>query len=190
MFWQKLVWIAATGLLFGVMFSQSQSSETRKEEFVVGPGEILAPKGVFLLIRKGREVGAIQFTEIEQGSEVGTGRATYESYFQRDGTGSFRSRNVEKKTGVVDLKPLKGVGRMSFQLGKDKIQVGKWAFRSGYPGRIDMWPYRGSEKDYGYEFAPTSARSVSEIDTSDKRLQWFRLDKDRRITLPVAELPK
>jgi hypothetical protein len=36
-----------------------------------------------------------------------------------------------------------------------------------------MWPYRGSQKDYGYEFAPTSAQSVGEIDASDNKTVYF-----------------
>jgi len=55
---------------------------------------------------------------------------------------------------------------------------------------VNMWPYRGSQKDYGYEFAPTSARSVGEIDASDSRLRWFRFDPNARVTIPVSELPK
>ncbi len=186
----KLSWIAVVGALSGVLFTQGQMAQPDTDQFVVGPGEVLAPKGVFMLVRKGRVVGAVRFTTIEPGKEVGTGKASYESYFQADGSGSFRSANVRKQIGVIELKPLKGIGRASFQFGKDKVQVGKWAFRSGYPGRIDMWPYRGSEKDYGYEFAPTSARDVGEVDASDKRLRWFRFDKGSRVTIRVADLPK
>src|SRR5205807_3245695 len=143
--------IVAVGVFASVLFAQGQMAPLQTDQFVVGPGEVLAPKGVFLLIRKGQEIGAIRFTNIQRGKEVGTGKASYESYFQSDGSGLFRSPNIQKQTGFIDLKPLKGIGRASFQFGKDKVQVGKWAFRSGYPGRINMWPYRGSEKDYGYE---------------------------------------
>jgi hypothetical protein len=47
-----------------------------------------------------------------------------------------------------------------------------------------------SEKDEGYEFAPTSAQNVAEIDASDKRLRWFRFNPDARIVVPVSDLPK
>lgn len=67
---------------------------------------------------------------------------------------------LRKQTGVIDLKPLKGIGRASFQFGSE-----------------NMWPSRGLEKDYGYEFALTSARDLTKIDASDKRLRWFRFDK-------------
>ena len=123
-------------------------------QFVVGPSTILMPQRVFLLIRKGWEIGAIRFTSIEQGGTVGAGKATYDSYFQSDGSGSFSSPKVRKRTGETNLKPLTGVGRLSFQSGQDKLQVGDWSFATAYPGRVNMWPYRGSQKDYGYEFAP------------------------------------
>jgi hypothetical protein len=160
------------------------------KEFVVGPSTILMPQGVFLLIRKGREIGAIRFTSIEQDGTIGLGKTTYDSYFQGDGSGSLRSPNVHKKTGETNLKPMAGVGRLSFQVGQDKLQVGNWSFATAHPGRVNMWPYRGSQKDYGYEFAPTSAREVGEIDVSDKRLRWFRFDPRARVTFQVSDLPK
>jgi hypothetical protein len=183
-------WVVMFILLLGVLFTHGQTGQSAADQFVVGPSEVLVPKGVFLLVRKGRKIGAIRFTGIEQGSTVGTGKASYDSYFQGDGSGSFRSSNVRKQTGDNDLKPLKGIGRLSFQVGKDRIRVGEWSFLSSSPGAVSMWPYRGSQKDYGYEFAPTSARDVGEIDAADKRLRWYRFDKDSRVTLPVADLPK
>ena len=47
-----------------------------------------------------------------------------------------------------------------------------------------------SEKDEGYEFAPTSAKSLVEVDASDKGLKWFRYDAETKVVLPVSELPK
>lgn len=165
-------------------------SDNSINQFVVGPSTILMPKGAFLLIRKGREIGAIRFTSIEQGDTVGVGRATYESYFQGDGSALLLAPNAIKRTGDIDLKPMKGLGRLSVQSGKNKVQVGRWSFACAYPGRINMWPYRGEQRDYGYEFAPTSARDVAEIDISDKRIRWFRFDPNVRISLPLSDLPK
>ena len=185
----KLAYLVTVGLLSSVPFTQGQTSQ-RTDQFVVGPGEVLAPKGVFLLVRKGREIGAIRFTNIVQGAEVGTGKASYESFFQGDGSGSFRSQNLRKQSGENDLKPLRGIGRLAFQSGNNRVRVGEWSFLASSPGAVSMWPYRGSQKDYGYEFAATSARDVNEIDPSDKRLRWFRFSTDSRVTLQVAELPK
>jgi hypothetical protein len=159
-------------------------------QFIVGPSSVVMPEGVFLLIRKGSEIGAVHFTSIEQGSVLGVGKATYESYFQADGSSSFKTSNLITQRGEIDLKPLKGVGRVSVQAGQNEVQVGKWSFGCGYPGRLNMWPYRGEQRDYGYEFAPTSAHIVGEIDASDKRLKWFRFDADKRVNISVSDLPK
>jgi hypothetical protein len=103
--------LTATVLLTGLVTSAQTSPAADEpkgnpaDQFVVGPSEVLVPIGVFLLVRKGRKIGAIRFTSIEQDSTVGTGKATYESYFQGDGSGSFRSSNVRKQTGDNDLKP-------------------------------------------------------------------------------------
>jgi hypothetical protein len=197
----KLICVVAVAVLSSGIPACAQSPRTgdgrgaepvksSTSEFVVGPREVRLPLGVFLLIRKGGKIGAIRFTSIEPGSTSGIGKASYESYFQSDGSGSFRAPSVRKRTGENNLKPLKGIGRLGFQLGNDKVKVGDWMFATGDPGALDMWPYRGEEKDHGYEFAPTSARSVEDIDPSDKRLKWFRYDADKSITLLVSELPK
>jgi len=159
-------------------------------QFVMGPGEVRIPTGVYLLIRKGSQVGAVRFTSAQPNSAPGTGTASYESYFPADASGSFRSAASRKQSGEINLKPLKGIGRFAFQTGKDLVKVGDWSFRSTAPGAINMWPYRGSQKDYGFEFAPTSARQVGEIDASDKHLRWFRFDPNSRVNLLVSDLPK
>jgi hypothetical protein len=160
------------------------------DEFVIGPLEITVPQGRFLLIRKDQEVGALIFTNIELTKTDDQGKAKYESYFQGDGSGALQNVNVIKEVGSIDLKHLKGVGRISFQTGHRKIRIGKWSFASDYPGRITMWPYRGEQRDYGYEFAPTSAQNISQIDVSDRRLHWFRYLADKTIIVPVSDLPK
>ncbi|HLK53845.1 MAG TPA: hypothetical protein VKU42_10325, partial [Candidatus Angelobacter sp.] len=73
--------------------------------------------------------------------------------------------------------------------GQNKLWVGKWWFGCLTPSLINMSSHF-SEKDKGYEFAPTSARSVREIDASDNRLKWFRFDPNARIVVPVSDLPK
>jgi hypothetical protein len=185
--------------LYKAQFVRAQSLQAPPKQdsmgqFVVGPRAVLMPKGAFLLIRKGKAIGAVRFTSIEQGSEVGVGRATYESYFQGDGSGLLSSAKAIKKTGEINLKPLKGIGRFSFQVGQDKVAVGGWfggwLFGCDNPGLLDMWPYRGESRDYGYEFAPTSALDVSEIDASDKRLRWFKFDSEKSVKIPLSDLPK
>ncbi|HSS19549.1 MAG TPA: hypothetical protein VLL54_05705 [Pyrinomonadaceae bacterium] len=166
------------------------SANQPTDKFVISPSVVVMPQGMFLLIRKGGKIGAVRFTSIEQGGTVGTGKGSYESYFQADGSGSFRSPNVRKQTGELNVKPLKGFHPFAFQTGKTRVRVGEWSFECDGPGSLFMYPYGKSEKDYGYEFAPTSAQRVEEIDASDKRLKWFRYDPNTRVELPVSELPK
>ena len=173
----------------GQSVRRDDPTDTRAQ-FIVGPRATLMPVGVFMLVRRGNSLGAVRFTSIEHGKEFGTGKATYESYFQADNIRSFLDKSVVKKSGVIDLGPLMGIGRLAFQLGPDSVEIGPWSFGSSAPGSFDMWPYRGDSKDYGYEFAPTSAQSVAEINASDSRLRWFRFDSESSVILPVSELPK
>jgi hypothetical protein len=53
-----------------------------------------------------------------------------------------------------------------------------------------MWTYYGAQKDYGFEFAATSARQIDEIDAFDKRLRWFRYDENTSTRLSLSDLPK
>ena len=170
--------------------SQQNEAEASVESFVMGPWAISMPTGALLVIRKNGKVGALRLTAVVQGDAIGLGTATYESYFQGDGSANFQRPNVTKLRGEIELKPLKGVGRFSFQTGKNKIRVGSWSFGAAAPNLMNMWPFRGDSKDYGFEFAPTSARDISELNLSDPRLRWFKFDSSGGIVLPVRDLPK
>lgn len=176
--------------------SQPPQDELPKSEalydsqFVVGPSAIRLPRGVFLLIRKGKEYGAIRLLTVKPGKDPQHGTATYESYFQGDTTGSFLAVNTAKRSGELSTKPLTGIGRLSFGGGKHKLRVGKWQFDCYFLQLMDMYPSSEEEGDHGFEFAPTSARDLSQIDVFDKQLQWFRFDANTSITLPVSGLAK
>jgi len=159
-------------------------------QFVVKGGSVKMPVGAFLLIRKDGKIGAIRLTNVDPVSTELEGKSSYESYFQGDGSGSLTTANALKQTGQLDLKPLKGIGRLAFQTGQNKGRVGKWSFAFATPTAIHMWPFRGDLHDYGYEFAPTSACDLSEIDVHDNRLRWFRFDLYAHVILPLADLPK
>jgi hypothetical protein len=55
-----------------------------------------------------------------------------------------------------------------------------------------MYPYNASERgrDYGFEFAPTAAIDVAQLDVRHPRVKWFRQDANRAITLSLGELAK
>jgi len=161
-----------------------------EDRFVVGPRAVSIPKGTFLLVRKGKELGAIKFLEFRPGKEPLMGCASYESYFQGDGTGSLQAANVIKESGEVSTKPLTGLGRLAFGGGKRKLKVGKWAFAYHFPNWLHMYPFGDEERDHGFEFAPTSARELAEINVLDSRLRWFRYDSNSSTTLMLSEIAR
>jgi len=163
-------------------------------EFVVSGGYVKMPVGAFLLIRKNTAIGAIHLTKLIPGGTEMEGKSSFETYFQGDGTGSLTAVGVAKQTGDLDLQPLKGPGRglWIYQPGQNLVHIGKWPFLFAAPNLMGMSPvstFHGPG-DHGYEFAPTSACNVSEINAHDKRLRWFRFDANASVTLPLADLPK
>jgi len=169
--------------------SHAEQGHVSTGQFDIGPRYLHMPANFFVLVRKGREVGAVRFTKIEQDVK-GIGHSTYESYFQSDGSGSFLASNVAKRFGEIDIKPMRGVSHsLTWQPGQVKLRVGNWWFGCLSPSLFNMSSHF-SEKDDGYEFAPTSAQNITEIDASDKRLRWFRFDPNARISVPVSDLPK
>jgi hypothetical protein len=178
--------------LFSVQLVRSQSplqqGYSSGAQFAMGPRYVHLPEKFFLLVRKGREVGAIRLIKIEEDAQ-GNGKSTYETYFQGDGSGSFMKSNVVKRSGELDIKPMSGVHAFAWRPGQDKLLVGKWWFGCYSPSLVNMSSHF-SEEDEGYEFAPTSAQEIAEIDASDKRLRWFRYLPDTSITVSVSDLPK
>jgi hypothetical protein len=147
------------------------------------------PENYFLIIRKGDLLGAVRLTQIKLDSD-GEGQSTYESYFQGDGSGSFTNAHVIKRSGEITSKPVRSITHtLSWKPGQHKLWVGNWWFGCMTPTLIPMASHY-SKKDEGFEFAPTSAQSIGEVNVSDRGLKWFRFDPRSRATLQVADLPK
>ena len=161
--------------------------------FVISIGTVTMPVGAFLLIRKDGQIAAIRLTSIDPAATQYLGKSTYESFFQPDRSGLLSARNVDHRTGEVDIRPTKGVHAVYLHTGGNRdAHVGKWTFRFVFPSLMVMsdasfWSGFG---DHGYEFAPTSACTLSEIDAADKQLRWFRWDRSTQIILPLSDLPK
>jgi hypothetical protein len=169
--------------------SPTEQVDGSKAQFDMGPYSVHMPEKFFVLVRKGREIGAIRLTKIKLDSD-GNGESAYESYFQGDGSGSFMNSNVVKRSGEITSKPVRSITHtLSWEPGQHRLWVGKWWFGCMSPTLIPMSPHY-SKKDEGFEFAPTSAQNITEIDASDKRLRWFRFDPDTRISVQVSDLPK
>ena len=162
-------------------------------EFVFGPSYMVVPEKMFVLVRKGSQMGAVHFTRVESDAyKTGNcyeGNSDYESFFQGDGSGSLIKENVVKRFGSINIKPVKGFHPFALQPGADKLWVGNWEFGCMGNNVVNM-SVGFSEKDHGYEFAPTAAQTLAEIDATDKRLQWFKFDAKNRVVVPIASLPK
>jgi len=161
-------------------------------QFRIGGSSIQLPIGAFLLVRKNGQIGAIRLTNIDSAATDDLGKSTYESFFQADHSGLFPSGSstLIRHRGELEIKPEGGLMRgFAYQPGPHKALIGKWSFSFVTPDMMWMAPYhRSPNKDY--EFAPTSACDLSQIDATDKRLRWFRYDPNASVVLPLADLPK
>jgi len=163
--------------------------------FVITGGDIEMPIGAFLLIRKGNQLGAIRLVAISPTSTEWLGQATYESYFQVGGARSPLAANTAHHIGELELRQSKGPGRgiYIYKPGPYRAQIGEWLFGFDGPSKMVMTNHsvmKGDYSDHGFEFAPTSACSLSELNAQEKGLKWFRYDRNASVVLPLADLPK
>ncbi|GAB6270155.1 MAG: hypothetical protein STSR0002_28990 [Smithella sp.] len=150
------------------------------------------PIGRFLLIRKKDEVCALKFTRFwneKQGKEQEK-YAAYISYYQNDGSGNLLSQNVKIIEGKASNLPLRGWSRLFFwQPGISYVKCGPLKFVWNYYGAVVAFEKGDSPGDHGFEFAPTPWENITEVNVSDKRIKWYRYDKDRRdIDIPIDKL--
>jgi hypothetical protein len=178
------------GVLATIACAPLASAEPSSDAFfVIGPYAVGVPVGYFVLVRRGPEVGAFRITQAKVGESWDLGSSSYESYFQGDGTGALVAPKVVMRTGEIDIRPMKGVHAFAWQPGKNRLWVGKWWFGCRGNQSVNM-ASKFSELDDGFEFAPTSAKSIAEVDTTDKALKWFRFDPNTSVQVPVSGLAK
>lgn len=185
--------VLVPGLIFYIQTAHAEQNTTcnTNVEFVFGPSYMVVPEKMFLLVRKGTQLGAFHFTSIEsdayKSGRCYEGRSNYESFFQGDGSGSLIKENVVKRSGNINIEPVKGIHLFAWQPGKDKLWIGNWKFGCMGNNIVNM-SLGFSEKDDGYEFAPTSAETLTEIDVTNKNLQWFKFDAKNRFVVPISSL--
>lgn len=171
---------------------QDKRSGADATQFKVSIGALTMPVGALLLVRNGSQLGAIRITSVEPAAKY-EGKSNYESFFLPDKTTSFAGSGVDHQTGDIYIGETVGVHAVYVHTkGHYRTKSGPWTFWFPFPTTIDMSPatfWKGPH-DQGFEFAPTSACEVSQIDVTDKRLRWFRWDKTTQVDLPLAELPK
>lgn len=190
--WQSILLMPMLVSSLGIhlICAQTAAKEdgSSKAHFDMGPRFTHVPEGYFLLVRKGRQIGAIRISKVVEDS-LGNGKSTYVSYFQGDGSGSFLTKSVVTRSGEINIMPMKGIHAFAWQPGQNRLWVGKWWFGCYSPSLVNMSSHF-SEEDTGFEFAPTSAREIGEVDASSKELRWFGYIPDATASLPVSNLPK
>jgi hypothetical protein len=164
----------------------------------VTPVNASAPIGRFLLIRRGKDVCAVRFTEFHRGHDAKpptvwhSGEeslyAEYDWYYQGDGSGDFAKPHVKSGHSKLSQKSLVGIGRLSFQTGTIRVRCGPFKLMWDYPNSVAF--DEGTRlADSGIELAPTKWREIAEVNPHDPRLQWYRYDEKRPMTyIPVDQL--
>lgn len=172
---------------------QDKRSTSDATQFKVSVGTVSMPVGAFLLVRNGSQLGAIRLTSLTPGPNRAEGRSNYESFSLPDKSRSFTVSGVKQQAGDIYIGETVGVHAVFvYTKGHSQVLIGSWKFYFSYPDLMNMSraSFWKGHHDEGFEFAPTSACQLSEIDASDKRLRWFRWDKTTQVTLPLADLPK
>jgi len=154
----------------------------------VGPHYIEMPLGKIFLIRKSQFYGAVKLTKFWMGRTKRHQYATYECWYQDDGTGDFSNKNVKFKAGKASS-TLYGIGRFSFNFGNEEIRCG--SFRLWWLGNGMVYFFKRGQEflDYGIELAPTKWTDIREVDVFYPHLKWYKYNKDRpRTDIPVDKL--
>jgi hypothetical protein len=176
------------------------ASEARARGTVsIGPNAIGPALGYLLLIRRGKDLCAIRFTEFHAGDDIDldakwtapwpTVYATYDWYYQGDGSGDLTRSTARSGQGALEERPSVGLRGMGHAMARGNLEVLCGPFRLIwlYPRAVGFaatWNDKGT-----VELAPTPWRQPSEVNLQEPRLQWYRYDDNRpRTSKPVEKL--
>lgn len=148
------------------------------------------PLGRMLLVRKDAEYCAVKFTRFWTEKGAKEQYATYEVYYQKDGSGNFLNKNVKFSQGKASTLPPRGpFYPLKWQPGKPEVKCGSLKLLWGYKGFVCFFERGNSPGEHGIELAPTPWTSVKEVNVFDPRVKWYRYDEKReRGSIPVDKL--
>ena len=154
----------------------------------IGPHYIEFPLGRIFLIRKGNQYGAIKFINFWTGNKKYSEYATYDCWYQADGTGNLQNKNVKYESRKASS-VLYGIGRFSFNFGSDYIKCGVFKLWWLGKGMVYFFGVDQEPRDYGIELAPTKWININEVNVLDPRIRWYKCDLARsREDIPVDKL--
>jgi len=156
----------------------------------IGPTGISIPLGRILLVRKGIQYCAIRFTDAWM-SKLGWERASYESYYQGDGSADFSKENCQHRKGQLYLSKGHWIGGghyIHFWRNED-IPCGPIRLLWTYKTNVCFFSSSEDLGDFGIELAPTKWEDISRVNAFDARLRWYRYDEKRKNEfIPIEEL--
>jgi hypothetical protein len=108
--------------------------------------------------------------------------ATYESYYQADGTGDFTRGNAKVTKEQLVRRHYWGIGKLSFPVGRQNLDVkcGPIKLAWGIKGAVHFFAPGKSDVDQGIELAPTKWKDRAEVNVFDLRLKWYKQGQKKK----------
>ena len=167
-----------------------------------------APLKYWVLLRKNSSVCALRFDGFRHeraidgipSSATSSFYATYEWYYQRDGSQDLKKSNV--RTGHGEASRLPNIWRI--ERGTRFVDCGSIRAQWSYPHLIYLidrnyriaYDPKVSDQPNNIEIALTGWRKIEDVDATDPRLVWYRYDhqrdwsrKDEEKNIRVDDLP-
>ncbi len=182
--------------------------EANRYAYIHGQG-VGAPIGKLLLIRRNRQLCAVRFTDPKRGYDGSLGTwfssgkesvyASYDWYYQGDGSGDLTKPNVEFGQGEVSRLSWVGITfHLSFPRGNRYVECGDFEFEWGFPHVLAFPRQSDRFNPNDFAMAPTNWTQVSEINLQDPKIRWYtfndttesgRGSRDSAETLPGGTAP-
>lgn len=162
----------------------------KDNEIAIHYSGIELPLGRMLLIRKGTHCCALRFTRFWTEKNGREEYATYQVYYQCDGSGDFSNKNTTMIEGRASRLPLRGPFHpFLYQPGDPYIRCGPSRLTWQYKTAVGFMPPDKGMGDYGFELAPTPWTDIKEVNINDSRVKWYRYDEKReRLFIPIDKL--
>jgi hypothetical protein len=171
-----------------------------QNEVHIGALYIFMPLGRIILVRNNQDYCAIKFSKWwsenlsrQPSIFVSTGcdeYAMYESYYINDKSSDSTNNNWQIKKAKLSLPKPRGIGRLAFSFADNDIKCGNINVSWGGDGTtVCFLKSCHNSGDDNNEFAPTPWTDIKEVNLSDPRIKWFRVDNTRKLfNIPIDKL--
>ena len=191
--WLSIGFAVAVGPAFSFE-AEWERRATKLDEVHVTSSYVETPMGRIILVRKDHSYCAINYHEFWTRDDGRKRYASYESYYQGDGSGDFSKKNVKCRNGTVSsLGPFIFYGLWHSERGELNIKCGPirlcWGGGKGHGAVYFFGAGMGEEYQYTIELAPTPWTDISQVNVHDPRIWWYRyLTRRWNLYIPLPEL--